>query len=356
MIITRFSYRFPGRRPAGGERLHDPLKPSNLEHRLRLLEIGPLPSLVGQSEQDFAWVIVIDRQLDPSYHARLTALVESRPRTFLHEFDPSDDLSDPAWLAPYLRPMESGDYLVTTNLDDDDALPRNFVGEVKRVVAERAAAGVPLFMLGATDAVEWDLSLTADRPLGSVAPWHRVASGDSHVTSVGFSLAARQPDYPFTALSKNHVLAREYLDFSVPPADPGVERNRERFLRAARSAGDELVERPPEDGFVDLSPALRAPVLVTNHIRNMQTDRLYEPKHGASAVLGPKSFPEFDLGWDALERSATAFRAGVGDRLLQRTWRGRAWLRRRRVRLERLERALRGRVRRRLARLKRLAK
>ena len=65
-VITRFSYRHTTT-AAGLDGVlvsllrRDPLQPERLAFRFSLFELTCLPSLLGQSEQNFDWFIVIDR-------------------------------------------------------------------------------------------------------------------------------------------------------------------------------------------------------------------------------------------------------------------------------------------------------
>lgn len=99
-------------------------------------------------------------------------------------------------------------------------------------------------------------------------------------------------------------------------------------------SGSELVLRSAAEAFLDLSPLLDAPVLVTNHPVNLQVDRLYEPKRGVFCVEGVRAFSGFDLGSDALQRYSASFHQERRDQFNRRTLRARRWIRRRRLRLD----------------------
>ena len=174
VLITRFSYRSIGMSRGGPRRRsYDALAPSHLQHRVRLFEIAALPSVLAQTLQDFVWVIIIDRNLDLQTRSHLAGLVESRPRTYFHEFDQASDLGSSAWLTQYTGPIDPGDYLVTTNLDDDDALPDDFVARLHQAVRRQTETGAPLLVLGAVEITGWDLVITEQMPWGSSAPWQR---------------------------------------------------------------------------------------------------------------------------------------------------------------------------------------
>lgn len=329
VVITRFSYRVNW----AGWNDHDPLEPTRLERRLRLFEIAPLPSILAQTCQDFSWVLIVDRALGAAERARLDRLVGARSRTYIHTFDPDEHINGTDWLTPYLA-SSNADYLVTTNLDDDDALPNEYIAELQAALQRLAEAGPPILFAGATETVEWDLLHSRAMPLGSASRWDRPLNAESRVSACGFTLAARQPDYPFSVLGMRHTLAKHHLDFDTPPAQPPIERIRRQFNEAAARAGDDLEAYPATATFFDTSSVL-GPVLMTNHLGNLQASRVLEAKSG-TPVTGAQSFEGFTLGWEALARYADSFRLTPRIRL-DRAW----WRLRGRLRHSRLGRRLR---------------
>ena len=302
----------------------DPLEPERLRNRFRLFEIAALPSVMGQTNQDFAWLLIVDPALGVADRRRLEVLIEPRRRSYLHAYDPGEDLEGTAWLAPYLA--SEPDYLITTNLDDDDALPNAFVAELQEGVRRLATEGAPVIFAGARQSIEWDLLLTPDTPYGFVAPWHRRGNAGRRVSSCGFSLACRHPDYPFSVRGMSHVLAAHHLDFAAPPHRPVIKRIRRRLLAAAASAGDDLEAFSVESTFLDTS-ATAGPALMTNHLGNLEATRVLARKD-ARPVAGPETFPGFTLGWDALARYESEFRLTRRLRLRRVLWRARRGTRR----------------------------
>jgi Putative rhamnosyl transferase len=296
VIITRFSYR--GARVLshiGGESFHrdiDPLDPGRLELRFRLFEITCLPSLFGQTDQDFTWVILIDGQLSSDHRRRLSNLVRSRRKTFIHVFDPAWDLSRLEWLGACLPP--SG-HVITTNIDDDDCIPRLFVASLRRYFCglQQRDALPPVAIVGAKSGMEWDLLPSAEAPLGWLAQWHR----KSRVLSVGFSLCSRLPPFDLCVLGLRHIAAENYLDFSSMPANDNVHWFREAISAAASSSDLALLDSNSEHRFYDISREL-GPVLLCNHAANDQSTRLHEPKAPRVAVTGAEDLPGFCIRWD----------------------------------------------------------
>jgi hypothetical protein len=296
IVITRFSYR--GRdvfRPVSGPPFHraeDPLDPRRLELRFMLFELTCLPSVLAQAEQSFDWIILIDRELPGSFLLRLRSLVSARKRTFIHPFDPGSNPGALAWLQEYL-PVDAR-RVVTSNLDDDDSLPARFTAVLQDQVRQREAAErlPPIAIVGARQIVQWELLDDGEAPLGWKAPWHR----RTRVASAGLSLCCALPDFDFCVLGLRHALAEDYLDFARAPRHPNVSWMRRAVSASAARAGIDLSSWPRDAYFHDISQDV-GPVLMTNHVSNDQSERLFEAKRERKAVTGPADFPDLPIDW-----------------------------------------------------------
>ena len=296
LIITRFSYR--GRRsfkhlsgPSFRSK-EDPLDPARLTVRFMLFTLTCLPSVLGQIDQDFAWILLVDSSLPAVRLARLRSLVSGRPDTFIHPFDPQTDLVGLGWLQRYLPRHASR--VVTTNLDDDDSLPRRFTVVLQGRLRELEAAErlAPIGIVGARQIVQWDLVASPEAPLGWKAPWHRGV----RVASPGLSLHCRVPEFDVCVLALRHALADVYLQFSRPPLKRNVAWFRSAVLESAAKADIDLSQWPGEAFFHDISREI-GPVLMTNHVSNDQSERLFEAKRERTAVTGPEDFPDLPIDW-----------------------------------------------------------
>jgi hypothetical protein len=302
LVITRFSYR--GKdvfRHVSGPTFYgeDPLHPERLEMRFRLFELSCLPSVLAQTEQCFTWVILVDQALPQHYLARLRSLVAARQRTFIHTFDPQSDLGALDWLRPYLPQLI--DRVMTTNLDDDDSLPRTFVAALHRRLADVERGLLPpIGVVGARQIVEWDLVPSSDAPLGWKAPWHRKTS----VASAGLSLYCSVPAFNLCVLALRHAYAQKYLRLAARTAHPNVSALQQSVRTSARDADIDLEAWPADSFFHDISAEI-GPVLMTNHASNDQARRVLEPKHDRTAVTGPADFPGLPIDW---EKARSLFR------------------------------------------------
>jgi len=296
IVITRFSYRGKDvfKRVAGPpfHRAEDPLDPDRLDMRFMLFELTCLPSVLAQIQQEFDWVLLVDRELPASHLARLRSLVSIRKATFVHPFDPQSDPGALGWLRGYL-PNETH-RVVTTNLDDDDSLPTRYIAELQERLREREAAArlPPVAIVGARQIVQWDLVAEDEAPLGWKAPWHR----PTRVASAGLSLCCVLPGFDFCVLGLRHALAEDYLDFSRAPTHPNVAWMRGAVSASAARAGVDLSSWTREAYFHDISRDV-GPVLMTNHMSNDQRERLVEAKGQREPVTGAADFPDLPVNW-----------------------------------------------------------
>jgi hypothetical protein len=125
VILTRFNVRF----------VEDPrvasigLDPAWLTDRFALFERYCLPSVVAQSVQDFSWILFFDSATPRDFVARINALV--RPHDNIHVFfSPELPIST---VQEAVRSVVPGrpEWLLTTRLDNDDAIHVDFVSRLQ---------------------------------------------------------------------------------------------------------------------------------------------------------------------------------------------------------------------------------
>lgn len=90
----------------------DVLSPAHIERRLRYLEAVCFPSLVGQTNQEFSWILATDPDVPDRFAAILEAMVASRPRSFLHRVEDAR-LERFDWVRPYMRSPDGSSPLIT---------------------------------------------------------------------------------------------------------------------------------------------------------------------------------------------------------------------------------------------------
>jgi len=314
-LLTRFSYRAnnASRNVASATRKidEDPLRPDRLELRCKLFECTCLPSVKAQSDQNFKWIIIVDKDLAPEFRSRLDDLLNGRPNFFVHTYDPEVRTDKLEWLEPYFRRDPDPAFVLTTNLDDDDALPRNFVSSVREHISTAYTKGElpPAKILGITKIMQWDMIISRRAPLGWRSPWHRA----QRTSSCGYTLLVKYPELSFCVLGTKHVHAEHYFDFSTTPINAYVEKRRSAFVSAAARCGMRLDRYPASSMFHDLTPAT-GPVLMSNHDKNIQKWRLYERKSAGKPVTGPETFPNVGIDVDRFAMFSQEFRMNLKHR------------------------------------------
>ena len=125
-ILTRFNVPFT-RKWVGVAR-----RPGWMAHRIDLFEKYCLPSVQAQTNQDFCWLIYLDRETSPEHLDRLKQLTdESAQIEFVFtsggsDLDAANDISQ--------RLKADAKQVLTTRLDNDDMLHREFVDDLHRQV------------------------------------------------------------------------------------------------------------------------------------------------------------------------------------------------------------------------------
>ena len=118
-ILTRFNLRI-----WGGTAPDD----SWLTHRLDLFERFCYPSVLGQSNQQFTWLLLFDQRTSTHFRERIAryALMENIELVFLDGFDVRAIIA-----AVTERVSAETTHIISTTLDNDDALGKQFVETIQ---------------------------------------------------------------------------------------------------------------------------------------------------------------------------------------------------------------------------------
>lgn len=139
VILTRFNIASPGREVAIRN------SPGWLDRRFGLFEQFCLPSIAGQTERNFHWLIYFDKDTPAEFRERI-----ERDRQIFNFTPRYVAMFDKAMIAEDVRALASpGEQLiVTTRLDNDDALSNDFVARVQATAADASAQTVLNFTQG----------------------------------------------------------------------------------------------------------------------------------------------------------------------------------------------------------------
>lgn len=115
-----------------------------LENRFELFEKYCLPSLAGQTCQDFVWIVLFDSQTPEAFKKRIEACRGRCPQLTPIFVDPVEGRNFGRIFRKAVLDRMDADRVVTTYLDNDDALDVHFVEDLRRR-AEDLADGTFVF-------------------------------------------------------------------------------------------------------------------------------------------------------------------------------------------------------------------
>jgi hypothetical protein len=136
-VITRFNLRS---HDAASQRMIDP---GYLGQRLDLFERFCLPTMRGQTRQDFKWLVLFAEDTPAAVKARI-ARYTAWPNLVPVYLPAGLEHVGRLVVTPYLD--QSPQTLITTRIDNDDGLCRTYIEEVRRLeaVKERTVAHFPI--------------------------------------------------------------------------------------------------------------------------------------------------------------------------------------------------------------------
>ncbi len=129
-ILTRFNLLL-WRQDKGGT----PVRTTKwLDHRFSLFERFCLPSVKGQTCQDFEWIVLVDSKTPEPYMQRLAAYQHDCPQMVLVYVEPKNGyLFAQIFRTEVLQRLQAK-RVITSYLDNDDALNVNYVHDLQQRV------------------------------------------------------------------------------------------------------------------------------------------------------------------------------------------------------------------------------
>lgn len=132
--LCRFSYPALGGFQIKHESIEDRIKflyaDARLEERFRFFECFTLPSLRGQLDQDFTFLIIIGDSLPDHHRSRLEALVADMPQVVIQSHPPRGHREVMKEAINSVRRFD-GEHSLQFRLDDDDAVGIGFVARLR---------------------------------------------------------------------------------------------------------------------------------------------------------------------------------------------------------------------------------
>lgn len=137
--LTRKEFILNGQKVLNNPETPIRLNEDYLETRFKLFEKFCFPSVVGQSNQNFKWLVFLDSQTPDSCKEKIEKYSEysNLVPIYVEEFN-STTLRN----AITNNLTDNPEYLITTNLDNDDAISRDYVKLVQKEFNEQNFAVV----------------------------------------------------------------------------------------------------------------------------------------------------------------------------------------------------------------------
>ena len=113
-----------------------------LENRFQLFEKYCLPSVIGQTNQDFVWFIFFDIDTPPHYKKRALSYEENNSNIKLFWVKNLPLTSIHHYIQEYTP--ENKQLLITTRLDNDDAINNSFIEKIQSIANQKKEIKEPL--------------------------------------------------------------------------------------------------------------------------------------------------------------------------------------------------------------------
>lgn len=307
-IVTRFCIRDLELFAGGGKFVGgagDPLKNEYLEKRFMMLKGVAGPSLLSQTNQNFSWIFLVDRNLSDAFRQRLLNLDSGNISIHIADYIEESNMQYLHWLQPLLRP--DCKYVVTTNLDDDDALSMNFVETIHDIITKEHQQGtlLPFRFFGCSDAKLWSLIRTKAVPLGWKSDW----PFHFPFSSVGMSIMVRKSEMNLASPGINHNVLHRYGDLTATDQSvgPGIELMLRELQEQLQKIGKNLSDLQSETLVQDLNQ-FGVEVVMTNHNINDAIRRGRRKRSNAIKVLGPETFEGFQMNFDYIVQNISTLK------------------------------------------------
>lgn len=281
ILISRFSIRMHENEGFRGRSTSWLFDEDRLELKLRLLEHVALASIAGGTAQPDLYMVLMDKDLPQSIRAKLEFLASQYPWVHLHSVGPGAlmGMRDLGGLVGHLNIQSP--YILTTNLDDDDALSDGFIGGLQQRAGEfiKQRPNAPFHWFGSTEMYEWDMVSEGSAPMGFSKPF----SGNvNHVLSTGYSVLSKNYDFGPTVFTLSHNRCLDFLSATHKRAKTkSINRIRFKINLARKLLSDfkicsavRFVFSTENASLLNSSEGSNFMGLIVNHGDNLQNVRI----------------------------------------------------------------------------------
>lgn len=302
-LITRFSYRGNNLNVKKGQ---DPLKPENLEHRFNLFEIGCLPSILNQINQDFTWIILVDPELPANYRKRLEKLISPKKESYLINFSPELAINHLTWLKTWIN--DTTKYVVNTVLDDDDMLYNDFTRYISDYLAQQQQLE-PITFFACSKELSWDFYTSQQSTFGYL----KSKKTRNFPPGAGLAVCCKYPEVNFSILSFEHT-AFDFLSTDSegihnlsPKRKIRIEHLRKMISEEINKSKIEWEGRLTDKNFHNITSE-NTQVIVINHFDNIQFVRMFADFERRKPVKPDEFVPGFMVDFALAEKQISKYR------------------------------------------------
>jgi hypothetical protein len=210
VAITRFSIRMHAEEGFRGRSKDWLFNEDRLVKKLALFEHVCFSSISKGSEQPDLLLVLIDRELPKTIRHRLEHIIEPFSWAQTFELEPGA-LANMRDIGTLLGNFGiKSDFILTTNLDDDDALGVDYIQNLKTHVKQHQIQhpNQPFHWFGSIDMLEWDILPSKDAPRGFLKPY---SGGVLFTLSTGFSVLTKNDPNGPNVFSLSHSRCLDFL-------------------------------------------------------------------------------------------------------------------------------------------------
>lgn len=181
-----------------------PLSDAWLKDRFEIFRKYCLPSFKNQENQNFIWLVFFDTQTPQNYLDEIEGIQKDFPKfqpVFVNDFDEMYTMALKT-ISTHFSPET--EYLISTDIDNDDLLHKNFISEIQRLFQPKHNFVIDLIR---------GLQLT--KTLGNKA----VANDFYMIANPFISLVENISDFG-TVMKDKHLSYRNYPDYTYFDAEP----------------------------------------------------------------------------------------------------------------------------------------
>jgi len=296
VLISRFSIRMHPDGAFRGRSKEWLFDVNRLKKKLVFFENVTLANVISFTRKPHLYLILIDEELPTEIRTKLQELIDDfdwiqlkpvPPGSLLHLTSLGNLLGELDITAPYI---------VTSNLDDDDAIGVQYFENLHREISKSIAQGDSFHWFGSIDMLEWDILPSNSAPLGYLKPY---SGGVMFILSTGYSVLSKNFETGPTIFTLSHSRCLDFLTRQHRRSNfdrKGRFRFRLRLLlnmatsfnwQAVRS----LLSRRELATRLDFQCKEKFKGLIINHGDNLQRERIEHGKEQRE-VLNPDGLTE----------------------------------------------------------------